>query len=765
MPELAPGDYLLALSSPAGGPPVKARPALAGLVLPDTGPPDDVIRQYLQKAGAEEAPRKRSRESAMSRPIVGSRAPRRGRRLDLSVAAGRAIWPPAPRREAAAAAKAAIRPGRRARPLPAALGPGDRLLQPGPAGDKAGKPGPEDHPERFVRMAPAHPGAWTWVDARTLQFKPAEPWPPLQRFSFTVAPAATTLDTLISPPAKTLPAEGEEVADPVKTITLSFPEPLDPQTLGRMLSIEVRPLPGVARGAGASRRRAALDHGPRLSDQGAGPQGAQRSGDLRADAGDADAPGLECDPPLPPLPGRSLARVVARPGVHHGRAVPRHRRGLPGARVPVTPGGTRYGREQPLRCRPDDRQVIVELSAAPVSLGPIEGRNLVRFEPAVSGLAFEVSGRQLLVSGGFQRETLYCVSLAPGAAAAAVVDNHGRRLDLRGPTEAGSSSRSARAICAGAPARGSSSASVRAWRRSKGAATSGSTCASIAIDPLDRSLWPFPDSPVTVDESRAAPRPGRGARSPGGAGARRAGLGAGAAPPDAGLAAGLDARHPAAAPRGQLRPLRPRPRAVPRQAGSRPDSPGTYLVGLRRLDRSSQRSWIRVQVTDLTLTAAEEPRAVVFSRQLALHLAAGGRRQGAGRGLPRGVRQGAALDHLLRRHHRRRRPRHLEPAGQPGDRAARRACGGSWCRTARTSSSSIPAHPPDGYRGRAVVPGARELAGLGVRRPRPTAGRRPRPSAISSPSGRSTARRMASTSRAICAGASKGELTPDRRGG
>ncbi len=56
MPELTPGDYLLALRSPVGAAPVKARPALAGLVLPDTGPPDDVIRKYLEEAGAAEAP-------------------------------------------------------------------------------------------------------------------------------------------------------------------------------------------------------------------------------------------------------------------------------------------------------------------------------------------------------------------------------------------------------------------------------------------------------------------------------------------------------------------------------------------------------------------------------------------------------------------------------------------------------------------------------------------------------------------------------------
>jgi hypothetical protein len=56
MPELTAGDYLLALRSPAGAAPVRARPALAGLVLPDSGPPADVIRKYLEEAGGEPAP-------------------------------------------------------------------------------------------------------------------------------------------------------------------------------------------------------------------------------------------------------------------------------------------------------------------------------------------------------------------------------------------------------------------------------------------------------------------------------------------------------------------------------------------------------------------------------------------------------------------------------------------------------------------------------------------------------------------------------------
>jgi hypothetical protein len=53
MPTLTAGTYLLALHAPEDASPVRARPAIAGLKTPDTGPPEEVIRQYLQP---EEAP-------------------------------------------------------------------------------------------------------------------------------------------------------------------------------------------------------------------------------------------------------------------------------------------------------------------------------------------------------------------------------------------------------------------------------------------------------------------------------------------------------------------------------------------------------------------------------------------------------------------------------------------------------------------------------------------------------------------------------------
>jgi hypothetical protein len=58
MPRLEPGLYLLELRAPAEGAPVRARAALVGLTPPDTGPPEEVVRQYLERyATAQEEDR------------------------------------------------------------------------------------------------------------------------------------------------------------------------------------------------------------------------------------------------------------------------------------------------------------------------------------------------------------------------------------------------------------------------------------------------------------------------------------------------------------------------------------------------------------------------------------------------------------------------------------------------------------------------------------------------------------------------------------
>lgn len=477
-----------------------------------------------------------------------------------------------------------------------------------PAGPAKG--GAEDRPERFVRLTPAHPGAWAWLDGRTLQFRPAEPWPPLQRFTVAAGGASSTLDTLMSPPLRTQPSEGEEVAAPVRTVTLELPEPLDPQTLARMLSIEVRPLPGVARGAGAAEAPVrtltsrdftikALDRKSRrdpaayvVTLASPVPLGSRATLRFRLSLAEA-APEASLD----------LSFRTAEP--FRVAAV-----GCQGPRLPITPDGTRYGREEPLRCPAETAQVTVHFSAPPAALGPIQARNLVRFEPAVSGLEFEVSGADLLISGPFQRETLYKVTLAPGAASA-IADGHGRKLDLRAPSE----------VHLVFPRR----ESYLRWGASQGIVErQGPRMAPVEgrgdervdlriyrIDPLNRSFWPFPDSPVQVDESKRPPGPGEEPRPwtdperPIQQNELVRHLSALGSPPVSTIVT-LPLRREGSSARFGL-DLGP---YLDRLAGA--GKPGTYLIGLRRLDRSSTRAWMRIQVTDLSLTAAEEPRRVVF---------------------------------------------------------------------------------------------------------------------------------------------------------
>src|SRR5262249_22571303 len=87
--------------------------------------------------------------------------------------------------------------------------------------------GPEDPPEKYQTTQPAHAGAATWLNARTLQFRPAEPWPPLTKYTLTIGKNVTTLATLMSAPSTTLPKNGAADLDPVKSIALTLAEPLD----------------------------------------------------------------------------------------------------------------------------------------------------------------------------------------------------------------------------------------------------------------------------------------------------------------------------------------------------------------------------------------------------------------------------------------------------------------------------------------------------------------------------------------------------------
>ncbi|HEX8989650.1 MAG TPA: hypothetical protein VF816_16960, partial [Rhodocyclaceae bacterium] len=462
--------------------------------------------------------------------------------------------------------------------------------------------GPEHHAERYVTMSPAHPGVYTWLDGRTLQFRPAEPWPALSRFSFKFRQKTHSLVTLMEAPTRTIPADREEGLDPVERITLTFAEPLDPEALRRMVRIGLRPLPGID------------ESQTRWLDQ----KDFELKVVERAQRRDPASYVLNLLRPI-----ASGQRVILRLRLSVEDSAAESFKDVSfstsesfrisgfscaGQRLPITPEGVRYAKDQALTCNDDQRRVVVDFSAQPKVLSPIEGRNLLRFTPAVEGLSFQTSGRSLVVEGRFQADTLYRVSLAP----IPLADTRGRSIQAKAPSELFLHFTAKPKYLQWQVGHGIVERFGPQQLPVEGRGFGRVDLRVYPVDPENRSFWPFPEQAVTVDEQGAPPAPGEepaahtqndrhiDARAL----ARQ--LRTLGSPPVSALVR-LPLKPTGSAARFGI-DLAPHFAAI---AGKQ--QPGTYLVGIRRLDESTQRSWVRVQVTDLSLSTIEEEDGVKFA--------------------------------------------------------------------------------------------------------------------------------------------------------
>ena len=466
----------------------------------------------------------------------------------------------------------------------------------GPAGG-----GPEDHPERLLTMSPAHPGAFTWMDGHTLQFRPAAAWPPMGRFTWTVGDRRTELTTLMSAPEATQPADGATGLEPVETITLRFRDPVAADTLARLLTLELRPLPGVGREPQRS-----LDF---------------HDFDVRAlERGQPADPAAYVVALAHPIPWGTRVILHLRLSPEDGQGAEEQRLsfataepfhvtafGCRGLGYPALAEGVSYSRERHLECPAEERSVVVSFSDRLAAVGPLEARDLVRFSPRVEGLSFKTVDNTLVIGGAFAADTLYQVRLEP----ASLKDAKGRALAPAAPSELYLSFPGQPGFLRWQSGDGIAERFGPQMVPARGRGVERVDLRIHAIDPLDRGLWPFPDKGVDVDESVQPPAPGEQPKpwrrngDPGNddiAAAIRAfgspsvselvNLPVGK--PDATASFGVDLRA-----------------ALARIAGA--GRPGHYLIGIRRLDAKPVRQWMRLQITDLSLTAVDETDHVRFA--------------------------------------------------------------------------------------------------------------------------------------------------------
>ena len=458
--------------------------------------------------------------------------------------------------------------------------------------------GPEDDPARYLDAYPDHPGAFTWIDARTLQFRPAEPWPPLARMRWRARGAEVRLNTLMAPPVSTIPANDADGLEPVDEVTLAFADPIDPGALAEMIEIDLQPTPGVGEGqvrtldrddfsVKALQRRGASDparYAVLLKE--AIPLGTRARLRFRLSV---DSDGVDG------LTAAEIRFATAEPF----RAVSM---GCLSQRLPLTRAGVQYTAEQPLDCGADAARVAVEFSAVPAQLGDLEARNLVRFEPAVGNLSATLRGQRLEIRGDFERGKGYRVRLAPTAG---LRDIHGRALENTGESSLYLTFPSLPASVA--PVAGDGIVERFGPQRLplRGRGAEAVDVRVHRIDALDLRLWPFfAEQPLVINESVRPPGPGEALvlpeepTVPTGTGQIQALIPQLGSPLVSEVVA-----LPLEADGGEATFGLDLSGMLAKAGGAQ--EPGTYLVGVRDLGGGSSRAWTRVQVTDLSLTTVE----------------------------------------------------------------------------------------------------------------------------------------------------------------
>jgi len=237
----------------------------------------------------------------------------------------------------------------------------------------------------------------------------------------------------------------------------------------------------------------------------------------------------------------------------------------------------------------------------------VAGRNLVRFTPAVTGLTFANAGTSLVINGEFKDDTLYQVNIEP----AALQDEQGRRLQMQAASELFLYFPKQPDFVRWNTAQGIVERLGPQMVPLEGRGFQRLDLRIHRIDPLERSFWPFPDRPIVIDESQPPPGPGEKPQpwtssnsriSYSGLQAQLSALGS----PSVSTLLDLPLKRGGRSARFGL-DLRPQLRRI-----SGGDAPGTYLVGIRALDKGSERAWIRVQVTDLALSTVDESDRVRF---------------------------------------------------------------------------------------------------------------------------------------------------------
>ena len=482
------------------------------------------------------------------------------------------------------------------------------------AGPKNG--GPADAHEKFANLSPEPAGEWRWLGPRALQFRPAEPWTPLARVVVKSGSSETRLVALLPTPISTTPADGADPVPELNQIALTFPSPVEPKALARLLAIEIRPAPGISPQGGRTLTSADFDILPLERSKRAAEQSyvikfreAVADGQLAiVRLKLADEPGFDEETfelRVRTATPFAVVDTTCGRGWNDDKIDGVLRCASTAAAAPAPESGADEGGDAGSAYAPaNKRRLSLQFSAEPEPLDILRAREALRFTPPVDDLDVEVDRQRLKITGKFLSDRVYQLSIAPGA----LHDARGRAL-AGAFTQRFAFTRDAPTLQwdAGFGLVERFGPQVLPLR---GRGVERADIRIHAIDPLSRDFWPFPDHGVDTQDSEEPALPGNEPK----AWSESADIEADAikerikalGSPAVSRLATLPLRRDGADARFGIDLAEDFARIKGRE------QPGGYLVGLRAPGESA-RHWLRVVVTDLTLSAIEEPGRVRFA--------------------------------------------------------------------------------------------------------------------------------------------------------
>jgi uncharacterized protein YfaS (alpha-2-macroglobulin family) len=450
--------------------------------------------------------------------------------------------------------------------------------------------GPLDEPGELFLIEPEHPGEFRWGTNNTIQFFPAEPWPALGTFKISSQGRQSVLTSMLAPPQNISPSPGQGKS-PFNEIQFSFPYELETDQLKALIRIEIRPLPGVG------------DEGLIIL--------SQQDFIIKA-LSDIPANGtfrylltfneqvaygkqlklfmnLSLDPRIPGTVAEyryETAESFLLKSVSMGNNT-----------LPVSPNGSEFNISQAIQLGSRMQPIYLNFSERLAGMSVEEAKRLIQFEPAIESFRHSISRSSIRIDFQADPGVAYKVTIQPEQ----IRSSAGRILETPGRTVFYFYSEELDPFIKW----NAGQAIVERFGPKnfpmEGRGTEYVDFRIYKIDPTDLRYWPFSSSAVSVNERTRPLMPGEEDQ------ARSLEQQIKLLPsPDFSDVIQLPLREDS--PRTSfgidLSPM------LKRIDGE--NQPGTYLIGYRNLDNSTTRSYVRVQVTDLSLSTIEEEQGVLF---------------------------------------------------------------------------------------------------------------------------------------------------------